>query len=147
MELGSPCKGIVKKLEDVNDEAFAQKMMGDGVAITPMEGCLYSPVDGVVKMIFPTMHALGIESDEGIEVLLHIGIDTVELAQGFTSLVRVNEHVQCGDPLINFDIAYITKSGYEADVMMIITNTSQYQKISIEHVGEISEKETLLHVS
>lgn len=130
MKLKSVVNGKKKFLEDVNDEAFSQKMMGDGIAIIPADSKILAPASGEITMIFPTHHAFGMRTNEGIEILIHIGIDTVEMnGDGFESFVKVNEHVEAGELLVKIDLEKIKEGGYESDIMMIITNTSQYQKI------------------
>lgn len=146
MKVYSPVKGVVKLLEDVNDEAFSQKMMGDGIAVVPSAGEVFSPVDGEVTMIFPTNHAIGIRSDEGIEVLIHIGIDTVEMnGKGFSSYVQQGDKVETGDPLIHFDLDQVNEK-YESDVMVIITNTSQYQSIQPVTSHKVGVMDELLEI-
>ena len=114
MKVVSPIDGEMKLLNDVNDEAFASKMMGDGIAVTPSNGIVYAPVSGEITMLFPTNHALGIKTKEGVELLIHIGIDTVELnGRGFTGLVKQGDVVDIGDKLIEFDVDLIKNSGYE----------------------------------
>lgn len=141
-----PVKGKRKLLENVNDEAFSQKMLGDGIAVVPSIGEVFSPVDGEVTMIFPTNHAIGLKSDDGIEVLIHIGIDTVELnGDGFYSHVKQGDKVEAGSPLLSFDLNKIS-SQYESDVMVIITNTSSYQGIKQTEVEELSVMDELLEI-
>ncbi len=131
MKVVSPIDGKSKLLKDVNDEAFAGKMLGDGIAVVPSNGMLYAPVSGEVTMVFPTNHALGIKSEDGMEILIHIGIDTVELnGKGFTGLVKQGDFVKAGDELIEFDLDLVKASGYDSDVMVIITNTSDFSAIN-----------------
>ncbi|SHH88775.1 PTS sugar transporter subunit IIA [Clostridium intestinale] len=140
MKVVSPIDGEMKLLNDVNDEAFASKMMGDGIAVTPSNGIVYAPVSGEITMLFPTNHALGIKTKEGVELLIHIGIDTVELnGRGFTGLVKQGDVVDIGDKLIEFDVDLIKNLGYESDIMIIITNTSDFN--SINYIS----KDTLKH--
>ncbi len=99
----SPAKGKIIPIEDVPDEVFASKMMGDGFGIYVEEGEILSPVDGVVSTMFPTGHALGLKADE-IEIIIHVGINTINLkGQGFTKLKNEGEHVKKGDPLLKVD--------------------------------------------
>jgi glucose-specific phosphotransferase system IIA component len=132
--LDNPVKGKIIKLEEVPDEVFAQKMLGDGFAVDPLEGAVYSPVDGEVKVLFPTLHAVAIETDEGIELLIHIGIDTVELnGEGFSSVIKLGDKVKKGDLLVNFDIETIKKSGKSPITPVIITNMDKVEEINIEY--------------
>lgn len=147
MKLYSVAKGQRKYLEKVNDEAFAQKMMGDGVAIVPNEGKVYAPEDGVITMIFPTNHALGLTLDSGVEVLIHIGIDTVEMnGDGFQAFVKQGNQVHKGDLLIEFDLNKIIKAGYETDIMVIVTNTTSYSLIKATALQTVTQHDILLEI-
>lgn len=147
MMLYSIANGRKKLLEQVNDEAFAQKMMGDGIAITPDEGKVYAPCDGVISMVFPTGHALGILSKDGIEVLIHIGIDTVELnGVGFNAYVAQGDEVKAHQLLIDVDINMVEKAGYEVDMMVIITNTDSYHQITPSLKDELTIQDILLEI-
>ncbi|MBP2620937.1 PTS system trehalose-specific EIIBC component [Streptococcus panodentis] len=131
----SPLAGEVKELSQAADPVFAQGVMGQGVVIIPSEGELVSPVDGKVTVLFPTMHAVGIQSDQGAEILMHIGMDTVNLeGKGFEGHVAQGDRVKAGDKLISFDMKAIKKAGYVTETPVIITNQDQYQT---EPVGEL----------
>jgi PTS system glucose-specific IIA component len=131
MTLMAPMDGEVISLEDVPDAVFSQKMLGDGIAIKPSEGFVVSPCNGKVVQIFDTNHAIGIETDEGAEVLIHIGIDTVELkGQGFERLLKVGDKVYTGDALIQVDLDYIVAAGKSIITPIIITNMEKTHKIS-----------------
>lgn len=130
MIIYSPAKGITKEIDQVNDDAFAKKMLGDGIAILPEIGEIVSPIKGVVEMVFPTNHAIGLKSDKGVEVLIHIGIDTVNMeGNGFQAFVRQGEQIDVGDKLITFDIEKIKHSSYDIDTLVILTNTGEYQSL------------------
>lgn len=132
--LTNPVKGKIIKLEEVPDEVFEKKMLGDGFAIEPLEGAVYSPIDGKIKVIFPTLHAVAIEIDKGIELLIHIGIDTFELnGEGFSSVVKLGDKVKKGDLLLNFDIETIKKDGKSPITTVSITNMDKVEVISIEY--------------
>ena len=104
MKIYSPLKGKAKRIEDVADEVFAEKMLGDGVAIRPSNNQLLSPIDGKVTMVFPSKHALGLLSEDGVELLIHIGLETVNLeGRYFESFVEVDQTVKVGDKLVEFD--------------------------------------------
>lgn len=119
----APLTGKVVPLSEVPDPVFAQKVVGDGVAISPTEGLLVAPVDGKVTHLFPTHHAIAITSDTGLEILMHIGIDTVKLkGQGFTPLVLAGDQVKAGDRLIQFDVAALEQAGCPIVTPIIITN-------------------------
>lgn len=125
--LSSPFNGEVIALNQVADETFASELMGKGIAVIPENGVLYSPVDGVVESIFKTNHAFGLKSDHGAEVLIHVGIDTVQLnGEFFTPQVSEGQRVHKGDILLKFDIEAIRAKGYDVTTPVIITNTEEY---------------------
>ncbi len=141
----SPLAGEVIPLESVNDEAFAEKSMGDGIAIQPSEGKLYAPLSGVVQALFPTGHAIAITGDNGIGVMLHIGIDTVELeGNGFTPHVKQEDRVEKGQLLITFDIEKIRAKGYEVTTMIVLPESEELGEIKKRESGTISPQEKLL---
>ena len=138
MKLMSVVDGKKKYLEEVKDEAFSQKMMGDGIAVVPSVGKVYAPASGRVSMLFPTYHAIGLILTDGVEVLIHIGIDTVEMdGEGFKSYVHV------GDV---FDVEKIKNAGYETDVMVIITQLSQYSLIHKTEADELTIQDVILDI-
>ncbi|EID42980.1 PTS glucose transporter subunit IIA [Parageobacillus thermoglucosidasius] len=123
VEIHSPLDGEAIPLEEVPDPVFAQKMMGDGLAIIPKNGKVVSPINGKVVQIFPTKHAVGLVSEEGLEILIHIGLETVELnGEGFEVEVNAGETVKVGDPLINVDLDYLEQKHKEIVTPIIITN-------------------------
>ena len=127
-EIASPLAGEVKELSQATDSVFAQGVMGQGVVIEPSEGELVAPVNGVVSVLFPTKHAVGIVSDEGVELLMHIGMDTVNLeGKGFEAHVAQGDKVSVGDKLISFDMSAIKEAGYVTETPVIITNQDQFQ--------------------
>jgi PTS system glucose-specific IIA component len=119
----APLTGVMVPLSEVPDPVFAQQVVGDGVAIDPTEGVLVSPVDGKVTHLFPTHHAIALTSDNGLEILLHIGIDTVKLnGEGFTPFVSVGDQVKAGDKLIEFQLDTIRQAGCATVTPVVITN-------------------------
>ncbi|VTS25978.1 PTS system trehalose-specific EIIBC component [Streptococcus pseudoporcinus] len=130
--LVSPLTGEAKALSEAVDPVFAQGVMGQGVLIQPTEGELVSPVDAQVSVLFPTKHAIGLLSAEGVEILMHIGMDTVNLeGKGFTAHVSQGDHVKAGDKLISFDIEAIKEAGYQTETPVIVTNQDAYD-VAIE---------------
>lgn len=126
--LAAPVKGTLVALSNVPDEVFASGTMGQGIAIEPEEDVVKSPVAGTVSLVYPTGHAIGITSDKGAEILLHIGIDTVNLkGEHFKALIEQGQKVTVGTPLVEFDYQAIQAAGYAPTVMMIVTNSDQYQ--------------------
>ena len=137
----SPLAGEVKELSQATDPVFAQGLMGRGVVIVPSQGDLVSPVNGRVTVFFPTKHAIGILSDEGVEILMHIGMDTVNLeGKGFEGYVSQGDKVKVGDKLISFDIDMIKKAGYVTETPVIITNSDRYQVEELEQLPRAVER-------
>jgi glucose-specific phosphotransferase system IIA component len=119
----SPTEGKLKSVTSVIDEVFASKALGDGFAIEPKQGVVYSPIVGVVSMIFPTLHAIGIRANNGAEILIHVGIDTVKLnGKGFKTFVREGQKIKIGDKLLEFDIEEIKDKVPSTDVIVIFTS-------------------------
>lgn len=144
----SPIKGEVKALSEVNDGVFSAGIMGKGFAIEPEEGEVVSPVNGSVTTVFKTKHAIGITSDQGAEILIHIGLDTVKLeGQWFTSHVKEGDKVAPGDPLVSFDLEQIKAAGYDVITPVIVTNTDRYSFSPVKEIGRVQTKEALLALS
>ena len=132
-----PTKGEVIELSQVNDPTFSQGLMGKGFAVISEDGNYYAPFNGVVSMIFPTKHALGLTSDNGVELLIHIGLETVELnGQYFESFVETGQKIKAGDMLIKVDIEKLKELGYDITTPVIVTNTDHYQKIELENIDD-----------
>lgn len=126
----SPLKGEVKNLSESEDEAFASGALGKGVIMIPSEGRLVAPVDGTIKILFPTGHAVGMEAEDGTEVLMHIGMDTVKLeGKYFDSKVSQGDKVKAGDLLVEFDIDKIKEAGYSLATPVIVSNSANYSDI------------------
>ena len=126
----SPMKGNVKALSEVEDEAFSSGALGQGLAIEPTEGRLYAPCDGVIETFFPTGHAIGMSAEGGVELLIHVGMDTVKLnGDGFTPKAKQGDHVKKGDLLLEFDIAKIKAAGYSVVSPVIVTNTDDFADV------------------
>ncbi|MGG3563594.1 glucose-specific PTS transporter subunit IIBC [Neobacillus rhizosphaerae] len=138
----APIKGEIKEITEVPDQVFAGKMMGDGFAIVPSEGLVASPVDGKIVNLFPTKHAIGILSDGGREILIHVGIDTVNLkGQGFETLVSENDRVVKGQPLLKVDLDYIKEHATSTITPIVFTNLAEGEKIVIEKQGLVDVKQ------
>ena len=151
----NPCKstiyahmsGRIVPIEKVEDDVFSQKILGEGVAVEPSEGRLYSPCSGTVDSIFDTKHAVNILSEDGVEVLLHIGIDTVKLGgRFFESHVSDGQKVRKGDLLITFDIDKIREAGFKLTTPMIVGNSDDYSSFNIAADGTVSAGDKLLEV-
>ena len=145
--LGAHMTGTVVALADVADEAFASGAMGDGVAIEPTEGKLYAPADGVIETVFETKHAVGMTTADGVELLMHIGIDTVKLGgKHFEAHVVPEQHVKKGDLLVSFDMKAIKEEGYPLTTPMIVCNTDDYAAIKTLATGSVKNNADLLSV-
>ena len=141
----APVEGEVLPLAKADDEVFASKALGEGVVIEPSSGSVVAPFDGKVVTLFPTKHAIGLVSPNGAEVLIHIGVNTVELnGKYFESFVKQGDEVKAGQPMVTFDPQSIKKAGYSAQVMVLVTNTAAYQSVSVLHEGNTRSKELLL---
>ena len=126
-EFISPITGTLLPLSQVNDPTFAEGMMGPGFAIIPKESELYAPCNGIIKMIFPTKHAIGIQCADGKELLLHIGIDTVALnGEGFTVHVAQGDRIKAGDKLMTIDLPFIKEKGYDSVIICALPNESDF---------------------
>lgn len=130
VELVSPMTGKIIPIEEVPDKVFSDKMVGDGIAIEPVDGKIVSPVDGKVSTIFPTNHAIGLITNEGLEILIHIGLDTVELnGLGFKRLTEKDAKVKKGDSLMEFDPKLVEEKGKSPITPIIITNMDKVKKL------------------
>ncbi|MGN1115886.1 MAG: glucose PTS transporter subunit IIA, partial [Candidatus Ornithomonoglobus sp.] len=146
--LSAHLNGTVVPLEKVEDAVFSGKILGDGVAIEPSEGKLYAPCDCTIESVFDTKHAVNMTSDDGCEILLHIGIDTVKLnGQFFEAVVKDGQKVKKGDLLITFDIEGIRKAGYKVTTPMIICNSDDYSGINTTASGKIKAGENILKIN
>ncbi|MEK4974653.1 beta-glucoside-specific PTS transporter subunit IIABC [Niallia sp. FSL R7-0648] len=145
-EVLSPLKGEVKPLSEVKDEAFASGALGHGIAIEPSEGKLYAPADGTVSALFPTKHAIGITTDTGADILIHIGMDTVQLeGQHFTVHTTQGELVKKGQLLIEFDIDEIANSGKPLTTPIVITNYREFH-LEVTDKKQIQQGDSLFHL-
>ena len=146
-EILSPIQGKHYPLSDAKDEAFASETLGKGALIQPSNGKVYAPFDGTIVTLFPTKHAIGIVSDDGIEMLIHFGIDTVNLnGQHFTAFIEQGMKVKQGDLLLEADIEKIKAAGYETQVPVIITNSFNYQNIELSSKEDVSYQDVILKV-
>lgn len=145
--IGSPVSGEAADLCKVPDEAFASRMMGDGVAITPLESLIVAPEDGEASFIFDTKHAIGFLTDSGIGLLLHIGIDTVKLGgKGFEVLVEQGQKVKKGEPMIKLDLDYLSKNAPSLMSPFLCTQLKENEKVRLLKEGEIKSGEALFAI-
>ena len=125
-----PVKGKIEKLSEVQDDVFSKGILGSGLAVKPTDGMIYAPFDGIINVMFPTKHAVGIESTNGVKVLVHVGIDTVNLkGKYFESFVKQGDRVKKGQLLVKFDVNKIKQAGYILDTPIIVTNSNKYTKV------------------
>ncbi|HEJ8087692.1 TPA: PTS glucose transporter subunit IIA [Serratia liquefaciens] len=137
-QIVSPLNGQLVALAQVNDDVFSQGLLGQGVAIRPQEGVLRAPLTGEVVTFLPSMHAVGIKGDNGVELLVHIGIDTVNLAgQHFASELKVGDRVQVGDELVRFDLAAIVGLGYDITTPVLVVNSEAFPQLNCRQPGAV----------
>lgn len=141
------CEGKRIVLQDVKDPTFADEMIGKGSAIEPRVGHVCAPCDGRVSMLFPTLHAIGITTDYGAEILIHIGIDTVNLnGDGFESLVKENDVVKVGQELIKFDLAGLKAKGYDMVIPVLVCNPDRFKAVKGVALGDCNVGEAFIEV-
>ncbi|GAA5416095.1 PTS system beta-glucoside-specific EIIBCA component [Paraliobacillus ryukyuensis] len=144
----SPVKGELIPLTDVKDDVFSTKVMGDGLAIQPEEGALFAPADGKIEMVFNTKHALGIELDNGAQLLFHVGIDTVQLqGEYFEAHVEVGEEVKQGQQLLTFDLNKIITEGFEPTIVCVVTNNEDYQVEVQNQDKQVTEESEIMTIT
>lgn len=141
----SPMEGQVIPLSDIKDEAFSQGLLGKGVGLIPTEGKLYAPFTGTVVSIFPTKHAIGLVSESGIEVLIHVGLDTVQMeGEGFTTFVEQGAKVEKGQHILSFDIEKIKAAGFSVETPIVITNSDDFMDIITLDPKSIEKEELII---
>ncbi len=147
LEIASPIKGTVIRQEAMKDEAFGSGALGKGVAILPKEGKVFAPADGVISAFFPTLHAIGITTDTGAELLIHVGLDTVQLnGEGYTAKAAEGDHVKKGQLLLEFDIALLQAKGFCIETPVLVTNADDYLDIMETSAESVNAGELLLNI-
>ena len=143
--IAAPVSGQTEDISDVKDKVFSTKIMGKGIAIIPNSNKVIAPVSGTISVAYPTHHAYGITSDDGAEILIHLGIDTVDLkGKDFSSNVKQGEHVDAGQELGTFDYQAIQKAGYDTTVMVVITNTKAYAEVDPIYHDKLTNTDKIL---
>ena len=143
----APIKGEVKPIEESSDAAFASGALGKGVVILPEEGKVYAPVTGTVTVLFPSLHAIGITSDAGVELLIHIGINTVQLnGEGFTAHIKQGDQIKQGQLLVEFDMNKIKEAGYTLETPVLVTNYADLKEVKNTSASSVQLQETLMEV-
>jgi len=126
----SPVDGELVSIETVDDEVFSKKLTGEGVGIIPSDGTIYSLISGKVLSVFPTKHALGLLSDDGVELLIHVGINTINLnGEFFESFVTDGSRIEVGIKLLEVDFGNIVEKGYDPVTLVVVTNTSNFTEV------------------
>lgn len=147
-QLAAPVAGHTVPLSQVNDPSFSEEVLGKGVAICPSDGSIYAPCDGVIEMAFETGHAVSIRADFGAEVLIHIGLDTVNLCgEHFTVYCASGDRVTKGELLIEFDHVTIAAEGYDTVTPMVICNTGDYTVFDAVTGRDVNAGDTVLEIS
>ncbi|MNJ46504.1 PTS system beta-glucoside-specific EIIBCA component [compost metagenome] len=145
IKMSSPLEGDLVPLSQVNDEVFSSGAMGEGFAVNPKKGEIIAPMNCTVSVINPTLHAIGLLFDNGVEMLVHIGINTVKLkGEHFKAHVKAGDTITKGTKIISFDISGIEAKGYDVTTSVIVTNSSQYQEISVLEGKKASTQVELL---
>ena len=143
----APIKGEVKPIEESSDAAFASGALGKGVVILPEEGKVYAPVTGTVTVLFPSLHAIGITSDAGVELLIHIGINTAQLnGEGFTAHIKQGDQIKQGQLLVEFDMNKIKEAGYSLETPVLVTNYADLKEVKNTSASSVQLQETLIEV-
>ncbi|MFB5661558.1 PTS glucose transporter subunit IIA [Alteribacillus sp. HJP-4] len=139
----SPATGTYVDLTEVPDPTFSEKMMGDGFAVDPSEGRVVSPVNGKVVQVFPTKHALGIKSDGGLDILIHIGLETVSMnGEGFESHVKEGDKVKAGDTLIEFSLDEVKEKAKSTLTPVVFTEAEQVESLARQEVSDLRAGES-----
>ncbi|WP_396266346.1 glucose-specific PTS transporter subunit IIBC [Halobacillus amylolyticus] len=142
LEFISPMKGRLLPITEVPDQVFSGKMMGDGFAIEPEDGKIISPINGKVLNVFPTKHAIGLQADNGMEILIHIGIDTVKLkGEGFTALIEEGDTIKQGQALMEVDLEYVKENAPSIMTPIVFTNLSEGQSVEVKATGEVKHND------
>lgn len=143
--IGAPVEGRCVDLKEVSDPTFSDEILGKGIAVKPSKGKVVAPADGTVTTLFHTKHALSIAADNGAEILIHIGLDTVKLnGQFFEAHVEEGTAVKAGDVLIEFEIDKIQEAGYDVITPMIICNTADYKEVQMFTAQDVQELTNVL---
>ena len=137
-ELASPVNGKMIDLKEVPDKVFASEMMGPGVAFISNDGKIYSPCDGELITVFPTKHAIGIKASNGAEILIHFGLDTVQIeGKGFRQVAKEGQRLKKGDLILDVDIVFLQKKGYAIETPMVITNSDEFY-VKVNKLANVS---------
>lgn len=143
----SPIKGRLIAIQKVNDPTFAEEILGKGFAVVPSIGKVVAPTDGMINLVFETKHAISMTSKEGAEILIHVGLDTVNLrGEHFQTFVSAEENVKKGDLLMEFDIEAIKNAGYDVTTPVVICNPDQFPKITVIDEKDVDTNEEVMQL-
>lgn len=145
--LYAPVNGDGVALDKVNDKMFADKVLGDGIAVIPKEEVIYAPCNGVISMVAVTKHAFGITADNGAEILVHIGFDTVSLnGEGFQIYVKQGQKVKANDQVLKVDISLMKEKQIDMTIPVVVTNSSEYEIIKIKEMGSVTKEMQMVKI-
>lgn len=145
--IGSPIEGEVISIKEVNDPTFSEEMLGKGIAIKPINGRVVAPIDGEVATMFKTKHAVSLVNEDGVEILIHVGLETVNLkGEHFKSYVNVGDKVKVGDLLVEFDVEKINEAGYDTTSPVVICNTCEFIDVLQSKIGQVKELDKVIEV-
>lgn len=148
MEIGAPVKGKAVPISTVNDPTFGEEILGKGVAIIPEEGKIYAPADGTIDLLFDTLHAVSMTTTDGVELLIHIGLETVALkGQHFTAHKATGDQVKKGDLLISVDLDALKALGIDVITPMVVCNTADYQSVEAVTGQDVEPGATVLAIT
>ncbi len=147
LEIGSPCNGKCVSIKEVSDPTFSEEILGKGIAVKPEDGKFYAPVNGTINTLFPTKHAIGITSADGVEILIHVGLDTVNLkGEHFTAHTEAGVTVSKGDLLLEADLDAIAAAGYDTITPVLICNSGNYTDVVAGVEGKVSQGDCILRI-
>ena len=147
IEIGAPAKGKAVPISEVSDPTFGEEILGKGMAVIPSEGRIYAPADGTIELLFDTLHAVSMTTTEGVELLVHIGLDTVSLkGEHFTAHKATGDTVKKGDLLISVDLDAVKAAGFDVITPMVVCNTGDYQAVEAVTGADVEPGDTVLKI-
>ena len=145
--IGAPIKGKVVNITEVSDPTFSDCMLGKGIAITPSDGNVYAPADGEISMLFDTLHAVSMVTTEGVELLIHVGLETVALkGEGFEAHIQNGDVVKKGDLLLTADLEKLKEKGYNTITPVVVCNTDDYKDVLKVADGEVEQGDEIIKI-
>lgn len=145
--IGAPIEGEAVSIKEVNDPTFSEEILGKGIAIKPSNGRVVAPVNGEIAIMFKTKHAVSLVSEQGVEILIHVGLETVNLqGEHFKSYVQEGDKVKAGDLLVEFDIEKIKEAGYDTTSPVVICNTVDMQDVLESKLGQVKELDSVIEI-